>query len=113
MNFKPIVLFFFLLLAMPVFAGEKIFYHLGPMTIVFTKVDGFLLNLGCQDKKCEAYEKAKKFDNEKIPSELLRGGKNPRAVRCKVKMGGSVVIAQDDEGNQQSMCRFADDSFLI
>ncbi len=88
-------------------------YSFGEYKIIFRKVDGFYVNRNCLDKKCEAFEKATIFYNSPLSSEQLKGGKNPSAVRCKLLMGGKVVIGQDRKGNEQSACEFKDGSFLL
>jgi hypothetical protein len=87
-------------------------YRIGAMTVFFHQVDGLWVNKSCENDKCLALSKGKKFLNSKISSDLLVGGKNPFAVRCKTVMGGKVSIALDKNGNEQSLCHFTDDSFL-
>jgi len=94
------------------FASELRAYRIGPLTVFFHEVDGLWVNKSCQNDKCQALAMGKKFLKSKIPSDLLVGGKNPFAVRCKTLMGGKVSIALDKSGNEQSLCRFSDDSFL-
>lgn len=105
-------IFLIFLLTTSVFAAEKRFFSVGDMLIKFEEVDGFYVNGACVDKKCEAYKKAKTFQKKTVSPELLMGGKNPSAVKCKELMKGKVVIATDREGHQQSLCHFADDSYL-
>lgn len=87
-------------------------YRIGPMTVFFHEVDGLWVNKSCENDKCLALSQGKKFFKTKISSDLLVGGKNPFAVRCKTVMGGKVSIALDKTGNEQSLCHFSDDSFL-
>jgi hypothetical protein len=93
-------------------AGEFQAYRIGSLTVVFHKVDGLWVNKSCENSKCQALATGKKEMNSEISSDLLAGGKNPFAVRCKTVMGGKVLIALDKAGNQQSLCQFPDDSFL-
>lgn len=93
-------------------ASEFKAYHIGNLTIVFHKVDGLWVNKSCETGKCLALSMGKKHLSSKIPSELLVGGKNPFAVRCKTVMKGKVLIGRDKAGNEQSLCHFSDDSFL-
>jgi hypothetical protein len=87
-------------------------YRVGAMTVFFHEVDGLWVNKSCENDKCLALSQGKKFSKAKISSDLLVGGKNPFAVRCKTVMGGKVSIALDKSGNEQSLCHFTDDSFL-
>ncbi len=104
-----LILFFSLSLS---WASEFQVYHIGNLTVLFHKVEGLWVNKSCENAKCLALSKGKKELNTKIPSELLVGGKNPYAIRCKTVMGGKVLIGLDKNGNQQSLCHFSDDSFL-
>ena len=106
-----IIIFLFLSLTFS-WASEFKSYHVGNMLVIFHKVDGQWVNKSCENDRCLALAKGKEFRNSKIPSDLLRGGKNPIAVRCKTVMEGKVLIALDKSGNEQSLCHFADDSFL-
>lgn len=93
-------------------AQELKVYRIGTMSVVFHKVDGMWVNKSCGNTKCLALARGKKAKGSKIQSELLVGGKNPFAVKCKTVMKGSVVIALDKNGNEQSLCHFSDASFL-
>lgn len=85
----------------------------GEFKVIFTMVDGVYVNRSCKDKKCEAYQKFKSLYHKPISPDLLNGGKNPSAVRCKEVMQGEVLIGRDRQGHDQSACRFKDGSFLI
>lgn len=37
---------------------------------------------------------------------------NPGSLVCKQDFNGSVVIAQDEEGNEEGFCVFADSSMI-
>lgn len=104
--------FLFFLVFSNAIADDQI-YSFGEYKILFTKVDGFYVNRKCRDKNCEAFKKASQFSKTPLSNELLSGGKNPSAVRCKELMGGKVVIGQDRQGNEQSACEFKDGSFLL
>jgi hypothetical protein len=93
-------------------ASEFKSYRIGSMLVIFHEVDGQWVNKSCENDKCLALAMGKKFRNSKVPSELLRGGKNPFAVRCKTVMKGKVLIGLTKSGNEQSLCHFSDDSFL-
>jgi hypothetical protein len=96
-----------------VFASEKLILSVGDLHIQFKNVDGFYINGSCADKKCEAFKKAQSFDKKEVSPDLLSGGKNPASVKCKTMMNGKVVIGKDTQGNQQSLCLFSDDSYLM
>lgn len=93
-------------------ASEFKTYHLGNQLIFFHKVDDLWVNKSCNNEKCLALVNGKKFQNSKIPADLLVGGKNPFAVRCKKIMLGKIHIAVDKAGNEKSLCHFSDDSYL-
>ncbi len=101
-----------LLMSSSVWAADQI-YSFGDLKVIFTKVDGVLVNRSCKDKKCEAYQKSLNFSKKPLSPELLDGGKSPSAVRCKELMGGEVLIGRDRTGNEQSACQFKDGSYLI
>ena len=101
-----------LLMSSSVWATDQI-YSFGDFKVIFTKIDGVLVNRSCKNKKCEAYQKSLNFSKTPISPELLNGGKNPSAVRCKELMGGEVIIGRDRTGNEQSVCQFRDGSYLI
>ncbi|MFP5386476.1 MAG: hypothetical protein ACLGHN_10385 [Bacteriovoracia bacterium] len=102
----------FLLFPLFSFAAPMKTYTFGKMTVSFGEVDGFIVNRSCVKKGCEALTKARKFKGKSVPSELLSGGKNPRAVKCKHLLGGKVIIGTDLKGNEQSFCFFPDESIL-
>jgi hypothetical protein len=106
------ILLFILLLLPASWASQYRFLRVGELTIVFHQVGGYWVNKSCELDKCLALKQAKKFSQSDIPSDLLVGGKNPFAVRCKTVMKGKVIIALDRKGNEQSLCHFSDDSFL-
>lgn len=62
-------------------------------------------------KKCQALKKLDEAKLSLLSEEDRQGGKNPGAQICK-KLGGKVFIARDPEGNQNSFCRFKDDSLI-
>jgi hypothetical protein len=93
-------------------AADLKVFRLGSLSVIFHKVDGLWVNKSCENDKCLALLQGKKYKDAKISSDLLIGGKNPFAVRCKTVMNGKVLIAVDKSGNEQSLCHFSDDSFL-
>lgn len=93
-------------------ASEFKSYHIGNLLVVFHKVDDLWVNKSCENDKCLAFSMGKKHMNSKVSSDLLIGGKNPFAVRCKTVMKGKVHIGLDKSGNEQSLCHFSDDSYL-
>lgn len=107
---KSAILFFILVTS--AFGAKNRIYHISSLSILFEEKDGFYINASCLEKKCEALEKATSFKSQEVPSNLLLGGKNPSAVKCTHLLKGKVVIATDDEGHQQSLCHFSDDSYL-
>jgi hypothetical protein len=110
---KKKTLFFFLLLSVSAFSKSPIIYFIGTDAIAFEKVGDELVSKKCANKKCEAYKNALKFKKTELNPEWLVGGKNPKSVKCSRVLGGEVLIAEDIKGNQQSVCRFKDNSFLL
>lgn len=110
---KSLLIAIAFLLIRPLMAEDHILvYSFGKMKVAFISIDGLVVNRSCQEKGCMALSKGKEFKDAELPAESLVGGKNPKAVRCKELMGGTVLIGQDRKGNAQSFCHFKDDSFL-
>lgn len=110
---KKIMTLFTILSLQTALAGpDVLIYRFGHMKVAFVKIDGLVVNKACLEKECDATRKGKEFKDAELPVESLVGGKNPKAVRCKELMGGTVVIGLDRKGNEQSFCYFKDDSFL-
>lgn len=107
---KVISLLLTLMISSEAFAVE--IYNVGQLQIAFAEKDGFIVNRKCAKIGCMALKKARKFKDQQPSNDLLVGGKNPQAVKCKSLMEGEVVIALDGKGNEQSFCRFKDDSYL-
>lgn len=105
-------MFIMFLISSSVLAADQI-YSFGDLKVIFTKVDGIFVNRSCKDRKCEAFQKALKFSKTTLSPELLNGGKNPSAVRCKELMEGEIIIGRDRSGHEQSVCQFKDGSYLI
>ncbi len=105
---------FFLLwmISLHAFGAEQVLTF-GDLKVMFAKVDGVYVNRSCKNKKCEAYQKFIQFSKKSLSRDLLMGGKNPSAVRCKELMGGEVIIGKDHDGDEQSVCQFSDGSYLI
>lgn len=61
--------------------------------------------------QCEAYSAYQKAASQVLAPTAKRGGRNPGAVLCG-KIGGKVVVAVDESGNQQSFCAFQDQSYV-
>ncbi len=93
--------------------GANLVLTFGELKVIFAKVDGIYVNRSCKNKKCEAFQKYNQFSKKSLPRDLLLGGKNPAAVRCKELMGGDVIIGKDRDGHEQSVCQFSDGSYLI
>lgn len=102
-----------LILISSAIAADKLILRIADLHLQFQKVDNIFVNGSCVDKKCEAYKKSKAFEKKEVSPELLSGGKNPSSVKCRTLLNGKVVIAKDQEGNEQSLCWFSDDSYLI
>jgi hypothetical protein len=100
------ILFFIVCFTTSAYGDET--YRLGRSMLSMKSVDGILVNLSCEDKKCEAYKKSLEFRSQTI----FEGGRNPFAVKCKKLMKGEVMIAVDLDGNEMSLCSFKDGSFL-
>lgn len=105
--------FLILLISFSAAASEQRIYTFGDLMVAFEQVDGLIVNRACEDKKCEAFIKGKKFGKKALDPKLLMGGKNPASVRCKTLMEGKVLIGVDLDGNEQSVCAFKDGSYLI
>ena len=106
---KAILIF---LISFAASASEQRIYTFGDLMVAFEQVDGLIVNRACEDKKCEAFIKGKKFSKKQLDPSLLVGGKNPSSVKCKTLMNGRVLIGVDLDGNEQSFCHFKDDSYL-
>ena len=106
------ILLFVLSLLPASWASQYRSFRVGELTIVFHQVGAYWVNKSCESDKCLALKQARKFSQSEISSDLLLGGKNPFAVRCKTVMKGKVIIALDKKANEQSLCHFSDDSFL-
>jgi hypothetical protein len=104
--------YLFLNVSSNLFASSLI-YQFGDLMVSFEQVDGFVINSSCDDKKCEAFSKAKDHERDQVPSKLLDGGKNPDSVKCKTLLKGEVVFGTDMEGHEQSFCLFKDGSYLL
>lgn len=107
---KAVLLIFLSFSAM---ASSQRIYSFGDLMVAFEEVDGFIVNKACDNKKCEAFIKAKKFSKTMPSPAQLEGGKNPSSVRCKTVMSGEVHIGVDREGHEQSACQFKDGSYLL
>jgi hypothetical protein len=107
------ILFLTVILSISSFAASQRIYKFGDLMISFEEVDGVIVNGSCEDKKCEAFKKAKMFSGKSVSPKLLEGGKNPASVKCKTMMEGRVVFGVDMEGHEQSFCVFKDDSYLL
>lgn len=70
-------------------------------------------NKGCYiSKNCSGSCRAfKAYSNPKKALETV-GGSNPGSRVCKESFAGKVVVAQDEDGNQEGFCVFQDDSLL-
>ncbi len=94
-------------------AKPEMIYRFGNMSMLFHSVEGIVVNRSCEASTCLALEQAKRHQEAELSADLLLGGKNPSAVRCKELMGGKVLIGVDMEGNEQSFCVFKDGSYLM
>ncbi len=64
---------------------------------------GKTLRCGAASALAKAFEKGLNLENS--------GGKNPGSMACTL-LKGEVLIAADDEGNQNTYCRFKDHSIV-
>lgn len=69
-------------------------------------------NKGCYiSKVCSNCRAMSAYKNPKKELENF-GGSNPGSRVCRESFGGTIVIASDEEGNQEGFCVFQDDSLL-
>jgi hypothetical protein len=61
---------------------------------------------------CQAVQALGRVSEKGIEGEAFSGGKNPGSVLCKISLQGQVEIATDPAGNEQSLCRFQDGSYV-
>ncbi len=94
------------------FGKNFVIYSFGELKVVFHQVNGEWVNKSCRDENCLALKMARLFKDAPLAPSDLMGGKNPRAIKCKLVMKGKVIIGLDKNRNQQSFCKFSDDSFL-
>ena len=66
----------------------------------------------CKNKKCRAYDLASRKISFSKKLEYAHGGTNPTSTLCR-KMEGSPEIGVSNKGNDISVCRFADGSYLL
>jgi hypothetical protein len=95
------------------FAKDIYTYSIGNEIFIFKKVDHLLVSRSCENKKCKAYQSGLTYKSHKLTAAELSGGKNPLSVACKLKLKGKVIIAKDLKGNNQSLCGFSDNSYLV
>lgn len=88
-------------------AQTTVTWNLAGKPVAFKLVDKMLVNDSCKD--CEALKVGREFGQEPIPSEWLKGGKNPFSVRCSKVMKGEVLIGFDKDDNQNAFCYFKKD----
>lgn len=97
------------------FNEKEHFYLIGDDTFVFSenKEKDFLISAHCtkEDSACEALEIFNNPPKINFYKGELKGGKNPGSVICK-KYNAKVIIAKDLIDNQQSFCKFKDESML-
>lgn len=87
-------------------------FHIGSHNYRVNEIEkGIWVNEECE-KDCLAYQSARMIKEKKIKAPYPKGGVNPGSWSCKKAFNGKVFIAFDDEGNQQSFCKFSDGSFV-
>lgn len=101
-----------LLISHLAFGQSHVLYTFGELKVMLHQVNGEWVNKSCKDLKCMALKMADESKDRRPDPKDLLGGKNPQAVKCKVFMGGKVVIGLDKRRNQQSFCAFPDGSYL-
>lgn len=105
------IFFFVLVFSHHSWASGKEVYDIGRDKVNLIQMGQLWVSPSCQKKSCDAL----KFGEEKksnLKPELLVGGKNPEAVRCKEIFKARVLIGTDKKGNSQSLCQFPDGSIL-
>ena len=60
---------------------------------------------------CLAYQTIKKASLKAIEDQLF-GGMNPGSKICSDQLRGTVVLGKDDKGNENSFCKFSDESII-
>ena len=73
----------------------------------FAEINGSLVS-ECAAKKCQAVTALANRNSYSYPN--TEGGQNPASAICWNSAHGSVVVAKDAKGNEQSVCVFADGS---
>ena len=73
-----------------------------------------LLSSDCfnSEDTCEALKAMKKKLKLTFAQKELSGGKNPNSLKCSKGHQGRVLILKDDDGNENSFCRFSDGSLV-
>ena len=106
-------IFFILLISSIVIAAEPAVkkYHLGKQEFAVSEVQpGVWMSVGCKST-CLALQALSKASTKDLPKMPKHGGRNPGAALCKYSAKGKVFIAYDENRNQQSFCRFTDNSY--
>lgn len=84
------------------------------VTFLEIEKENLTLSKNCQSGvglRCAAYTAFLRKSNVALTQEDLIGGKNPGSVKCR-RLGGTVVIGKDSRQNENSFCKFEDNSFV-
>jgi hypothetical protein len=60
--------------------------------------------------ECAASQALRKADISRLKRDLF--GRNPGALLCADQLGGRVVWARDQKGNERTFCQFKDGSYV-
>lgn len=65
-----------------------------------------------KDKECMALNAVKNKLKITFTEEQRAGGKNPASLICSIGYKGIVLVLQDADGNENSFCKFPDNSIV-
>ncbi len=87
------------------------------VAFIFDKNAKIRISQNCLRKKqkkynCIAFKKIKESTRQGIDQKYFKGGANPGAVICRRKLKGTVVLGYDANKNQNTFCKFKDNSYL-
>lgn len=121
---KSIIFFIYMaLFQLNSFAAEKNFK--GKLSQIWREGDlfypflihaetGALISKACVESMggCQALKAVKKKLKMEFTEAQLAGGKNPSSLLCSIGYKGEVLIFKDSMGNENSFCRFPDQSMV-
>lgn len=109
LKFKPLIIAFFISSFLGSSQSHAEYFIDGKVLHLDTfEKDRLLISKKCA-KKCKAYKAWQSA--AKIKKIETYGGQNPGSVICK-SVGGVSVLAIDQDKNQNSFCKFNDDSVV-